>query len=102
MSERGKWTAPLPFRNFRPILHNNREGALKRVISFDTSLKHNAIKAAHGCEFMQKILDRQHAEPGPATTDDSEKWYLPLLIVYHPYKPDSIRAVFDSSAYFHG
>lgn len=79
MSERGKWTAPLPFRNFRPILHNNREGALKRVISFDTctSLKHNPTKAAHGCEFMHKIFDRQHAEPGPATTDDSEKWYLP-------------------------
>ena len=54
------------------------------------------------CEFMQRILDRQHAEPVSATTDDSEKWYLPLFSVYHPKKPDSIRVVFDSSAKFHG
>lgn len=102
MSESGKWTAPLPFRNCRPILHNNREAAWKRANSYDNSLKHNPTKAAHVCEFMQKIFDRQHAEPVSATTDDSEKWYLPLFSVYHPKKPDSIRVVFDSSAKSHG
>ena len=51
---------------------------------------------------MQKIIGRQHAEPVSATTDYSEKWYLPLCSIYHPKKPDIIRVVFDSSAKFHG
>lgn len=34
MSAIGKWTAPLPFRTCRPLLHNSREAAMKRAISF--------------------------------------------------------------------
>lgn len=102
MSECGKWTAPLPFRTCRPILHNNREAAMKRVISLKNSLIHNLTKAAHVREFMQKILDRQYAEPVPVTTSNAEKWYLPLFSVYHPKKPNSVRVVFDSSAKYYG
>ncbi|XP_056014959.1 uncharacterized protein LOC130052854 [Ostrea edulis] len=102
MSESGKWTAPLPFRTCRPILHNNGEAAMKRAILFKSSLTHNPTKATHVCEFMQKILDRQHAKPVPETTRITEKWYLPLFSVYHPKKPNSVRVVFDSSAKYHG
>lgn len=73
MSECGKWTAPLPFLTCRLILHNNREAAMKRAISFKSSLIHNPTKAAHVREFMQKILDRQHDEPVPVTTSNAEK-----------------------------
>lgn len=34
MSASCKLTAPLPFRTCRPLLHNNREAAMKRAISF--------------------------------------------------------------------
>lgn len=71
---------------------------MKRAISFKNSLIHNPTKAAHVREFMQKILDRQHAEPVPVTASNAEKWYLQLFSVYHPKKPNSVRVVFDSSA----
>lgn len=102
MSASGKWTAPLPFRTCRPLLHNNREAAMKRAISFRNSLIHNQTKAEHVREFMQKILDRQHAEPAPMTVNNKEIWYLPLFSVYHPKKPNSVRVVFDSSAKYQG
>lgn len=98
MSACGKWTAPLSFRTCRPILHNNREAAMKRAISFKNSLIHNPTKAAHVRGFTQKILDRQHAEPVTVTTSNAEKWYLPLFSVYHPKKPNSVRVVSDFSA----
>lgn len=84
MSASGKWTAPLPFRTCRPLLHNNREAAMKRAISFKNSLIHNPTKAEHVREFVQKILDRQHAEPAPMTVNNN------------------VRIVFDSSAKYQG
>lgn len=51
---------------------------------------------------MQKILDRQYAEPAPMTVNNKEIWYLPLFSVYHPKKPNSVRVVFDSSAKYQG
>lgn len=101
MSDSGKWTAPLLFRTCRPALLDNRESALKRANSLDVSLKHNTSKAKHVCEFMQKIFDKQHAEPAPRLDNNGERWYLPLFSVYHNKKPDSIRVVFDSSARYH-
>lgn len=75
---------------------------MKRAISFKNSLIHNPTKAAHVREFMQKILDKQHAETVPVTTSNAEKWYSPLFSVYHPKKPNSVRVVFDSSAKYYG
>jgi hypothetical protein len=35
-------------------------------------------------EFMQKILDYNHAEVAPPLQNNEECWYLPLFGVYHP------------------
>ena len=102
MSDDGKWTAPLPFRQPRPILDNNRALALKRAVSFDRNLHMNEKKGSHVLEFMEKLLDRGYAERAPDLEPDKEVWYIPLFGVYHPKKPESIRVVFDSSAKFHG
>jgi hypothetical protein len=40
----GKWKAPLPFRNPRPVLENNRLQALNRAQLLDDSLKRNPVK----------------------------------------------------------
>ncbi|RXN04564.1 hypothetical protein ROHU_018319 [Labeo rohita] len=53
-------------------------------------------------EFMQRILDNNHAELVPPLQDGQECWYLPSFGVYHPKKPEQIRVVFDSSAEFDG
>jgi hypothetical protein len=44
-------------------------------------------------EFMQKILDNNHAEIAPPLQNNEECWYLPLFGVYHPKKPDQIRGI---------
>lgn len=98
----GRWTAPLPFKENRPILPNNKTQALKRALMLDNSFRRNPTKHRHAQDFMQKIFDHGHAEIAPPISMDSECWYLPLFGVYHPKKPDSIRMVFDSSARHEG
>ena len=98
----GNWVAPLPFRSPRPRLPNNRSQALKRAQILDQNLTRNEVKRRHFVDFMQRVLDNGHAEPAPALKPGEECWYLPIFGVYHPRKPDQIRAVFDSSAQFNG
>jgi hypothetical protein len=96
----GSWVAPLPFRSPRQSFPNNREQAVQRAKYLDSSLRRNPTKREHMVEFMQKILDNNHAEVAPPLQNNEECWYLPLFGVYHPTKPDQIRGVFDSSAKF--
>jgi hypothetical protein len=98
----GHWVAPLPFRENRPRLPDNREQAVRRATSLDRGLQRNGSKREHIKDFMTKIFDRGHAELAPPLGLNEERWYLPLFGVYHPKKPDSIRVVFDSSAKHHG
>lgn len=53
-------------------------------------------------EFIQNMLDNDHAEVPPLLDSNKEHWYLPSFGVYHPRKPDQLRVVFDSSAEFEG
>lgn len=98
----GRWMAPLPFKENRPTLPNNKSQALRRALMLDGSFRRNPKKDLHAQDFMQKIFDHGHAEIAPQFSLDSECWYLPLFVVYHPRKPDSIRMVFDSSAKHEG
>ncbi|XP_069103769.1 uncharacterized protein [Argopecten irradians] len=98
----GKWTAPLPFREPRPRLPNNRHQALKRAQILDVCLQRNSVKLEHLVTFMKDILDNGYADVAPPLHDDEECWYLPLFGVYHPKKPDKIRGVFDSSVKHEG
>lgn len=51
---------------------------------------------------MEKILDNNHAQVAPESSDGEECWYQTLFGVYHHKKPDQIWSVFDSSAKFKG
>lgn len=93
----GNWTAPLPFRETREILPNNRSMALKRALMLQGSLRRNTTKQEHFVSFMQGIFDSGHAEIAPPVQPGQECWYLPIFGVYHPKKKDKIRVVFDSS-----
>ena len=97
----GRWIAPLPFREGRPTLPNNRSFALHRAKTLDNALRRNPKKRDHMLQFMARVLADGHAEvasPNPGT----EVWYLPLFGVYHPKKVEKIRVVFDSSATYLG
>lgn len=98
----GHWVAPLPFKQNRLRLPDNKAQALQRARSFDKNLQHNPEKFEHVKEFMSKLFDRGHAEKAPVLGDDIERWYLPMFGIYHPKKPGSIRVVFDSSARYEG
>ena len=97
--ESGSWVAPLPFRSPRKPLPNNKHNAHQRFQSLQRSFqKRPSMKE----EFMQGILDNNHAELAPPLEKGKESWYLPIFGVYHPQKPGKIRVVFDSSARFEG
>nr|XP_022331795.1 uncharacterized protein LOC111129629 [Crassostrea virginica] len=102
--ESGQWVAPLPFREPRPRLGNNRQSALKRANMLHHSLQRNPTKCEHAIAFMKRIFDAGHAELAPQleNVDSEEIWYLPIFSVYHSKKPDQIRMVFDSSAQYEG
>ncbi|KAM9828380.1 uncharacterized protein ACBT44_022570 [Syngnathus typhle] len=96
------WVAPLPFRSPRPKLPSNREQAFKRLQSLRKTLDRNPEMKRQYTEFIQNLLNNDHAELALPLDSDKEHWYLPSFGVYHPQKPDQLRVVFDSSAEFQG
>ncbi|XP_033761536.1 uncharacterized protein LOC117343299 [Pecten maximus] len=98
----GQWIAPLPFKENRSRLPNNKKQAMDRAKSLDESLRRNPVKREHFLEFMKGLIDSGHAEPAASLNPEEECWYLPLFGVYHPQKKDRIRGVFDSSAKLQG
>jgi len=101
-NERNFWVAPLPFKSPRPLLPNNQDQALSRLLSLKRTLDKKAVIRENFEEFMGKMLESKHAELAPPLKENEESWYLPTFKVYHPRKPDQIRVVFDFSAQFHG
>ena len=100
--DKGHWVAPLPFRQPKQRLPNNRQMALKRAEILDNGLKRNPEKRKHFVTFMAKVIESGAAEVAPPLETGREVWYLPIFGVYNPRKPGKIRGVFDSSATFRG
>jgi len=98
--ETGNWCAPLLFKPSREQLPNNFLLCLRRAKTLDRSLQSDIVKREHFLEFMQNLIDNNHAEIAPQLKERSECWYLPVFGIYHPKKPGKIRCVFDSSAKF--
>ncbi len=96
------WVAPLPFQMPRRRLPNNRGYTYKRLKTLCNTLEKNPEMKAHYLNFIQKMLDNDHAELAPVLQDHQERWYLPSFGVYHPRKPSKICIVFDSSAHYDG
>lgn len=80
----GYWVAPLPFKQNRLRLPDNKTQALQRVRAFDKNLRHNSRTYEHIKEFMIKSFNRGHAEKAPMLEEGIERWYLPMFGVYHP------------------
>ena len=101
-NKENSWIAPLPFRESRQRLPNNREQAVSRFTSLQRVLKRKPEMQEQYFAFMGKLFQNGHAEVAPPLKDGEECWYLPTFGVYHPRKPNQIRVVFDSSAEHHG
>ncbi|XP_061769872.1 uncharacterized protein LOC133560876 [Nerophis ophidion] len=92
------WVAPLPFKEPRQRLPNNKAQAIKRFMSLQRTLQRKPEMQEQYVTFIEKLITHKHAEVVPPLMKDEECWYLPSFGVYHPRKPDQIRVVFDSSA----
>ncbi|XP_032401557.1 uncharacterized protein LOC116707960 [Xiphophorus hellerii] len=96
------WVAPLPFRQPRQHLPDNRQQTIRRFHSLKHNLERKPEMSQHFFSFMEKIFENGHAEVAPLLKLNQERWYLPIFGVYHPKKPGNIRVVFDSSAQHQG
>ena len=56
----GRWMAPLPFKQDRERLPNNRKLALDRALSFDQNLIRNPLKLENLEKCMQGLFDSEH------------------------------------------
>ncbi|KAM9793507.1 uncharacterized protein ACBT44_017962 [Syngnathus typhle] len=100
--DKNNWGAPLPFKEPRQQMPNNRELAVSRFLSLKRNLQRKPQMQEQYVEFMQGIFSNGHAEVAPPLKQGEECWYLPTFGVYHPQKPNKIRVVFDSSAQYSG
>ncbi|XP_067273612.1 uncharacterized protein [Pseudorasbora parva] len=96
--EENSWVAPLPFKQPRQYLPNNRPQAVERFNSLLRSFRRKPEMKKDFVAFMEKLLQNDHAEIAPSVGTNEQCWYLPSFGVYHPKKPSQIRVVFDSSA----
>ena len=97
----GRYVVPIPWRDGRPNLPNNRFLALKRLESTLRKLDRTGMRARYDAG-IQKYLDDGHAEmvpPESLARNDGEVWYLPHHGVYQEVK-DKLRIVHDCSALY--
>ena len=103
--EDGHYEMPLPFRQERPVLRNNKPLALHRLCKLQTRLENNKRYREDYITFMNELIEKNYAERVPQnelTNEDGDVWYIPHHGVYHPRKPEKIRVVFDCSATYQG
>ena len=97
---------PLPFKDSKPILPNNKEVAKKRLGLLRKRFQRDPKYKDDYTAFMKDILDRGYAEKVLPAHQNNEiqgsVWYIPHHGVYHPKKPGKIRVVFDCSAKYQG
>ncbi len=100
----GHYELPLPLRDMKTPLQNNRQQALKRALWQKKKMSNNNDYHLDYRNFMAKIIDKGYAYKVPQEelgTSNRDVRYLPHHGVYHPQKR-KIRVVFDCSAKYGG
>ena len=98
--EDGHYTLPIPWRQGRPSLPNNRYLAMCRLNSQMKRLNKSGLMDDYGNE-LTKMIDKGYAERVPEdelSVSDGSVWYLPHHHVLNEAKPGKIRIVFDCAA----
>ena len=97
---------PLPFKDSKPSLPNNKEVAKKRLGFLRKRFQRDPKYKEDYMAFMKDIFDRGYAEKVPPSERTSETqgsvWYIPHHGVYQPKKLGKISVVFDCSARYQG
>lgn len=92
---------PLPFKEERPNLPNNKTCAVHRLKCLERRLRRDKQYYKDYTAFMEETIAR--GDPEKVSKEEINKhpaWYIPHHGVYHPQKPGKIGVVFDCSAKF--
>ena len=101
----GHFEMPLPLKNDKLSLPNNKTVAMQRLKGLKAKLVRNESYRRDYTGFMAATLTKGYAEEVPSdelNLNNGRVWYIPHHGVYHPQKMDKIRVVFDCSAEFRG
>ncbi|XP_071482161.1 uncharacterized protein [Diadema antillarum] len=98
-SSDGHYEMPLPFKDERPQLPNNKAQARSRLIQLERRFRHNMEYHKKYTEVMETLISKGYAESVPVGNDESTTWYIPHHGVIQPNK---LRVVFDCSAQYRG
>ena len=98
----GHYSMPLPFKDDKPSLPNNRSMALRRLEGPKMRLQRDNEYCKLYEQFMSNLIKSGHAEVVSGTrlqVDCGHEWYIPQHGVYLTKKPGKLRVVFDYSAW---
>ena len=98
--DKGHYTLPIPWRDGRPNLPNNRYMATCRLESLTRKLQRTGMVDKYSDSITQ-MLQKGHAERvpiGELALNDGSVWYLPHHAVTSAAKPNKVRVVFDCAA----
>ena len=100
LRENTHYEMPLPFKDPYPMMPNNREIAMNRLMQLKRKLQHNEKFRLDYERIMAEIIDSGYAEEIPENDNPiaGHLFYILHHGVYHPKKPEKIRVVFDSSS----
>ncbi|XP_043222567.1 uncharacterized protein LOC122381883 [Amphibalanus amphitrite] len=101
----GHFQIGLPFRDTDPAMPNNKTCAQRRLVGLKKKLEKDVKFSQDYRKFMEDMFRKGHAEKVPTeslTRNDGKVWYIPHHGVYHPFKQEKIRVVFDCAARFRG
>ena len=96
----GHFILPLPFRNEKVSLPNNKALALKRLNLLKKKFIRNPTFRDDYVNFINNMLSKGYAQKVQSSYPDDEQWFIPHHGVYHPRKK-KIRVVFDCSSKYH-
>ena len=96
------YVLPLPFKDTRVNLPNNRWVAEKHVQSLKKKLQKDKKFHLDYKTFMNNLFEKRYARVCPTDAESNSSWCIPRNGVYHPNKPDKMRVVYDCSSEFQG
>ena len=102
--EDGHYQMPLPFKNDKINLPNNRSAALSRLRQLERRFHRDPIYHERYKTVIGSMISEGYAELAPSdeTPNPGSLWYLPHHGVINAKKPQKLRVVFDGSPTLHG
>ena len=104
IDKQGHPELPIPFKDSKQVMPDNRPYAVKRLNSLEKKLEKVGILDKYEAQLLSMVEDG-YMEPVPTQElrrADGRVWYLPHFDVIRPDKPGKIRIVMDAKCEYEG